>query len=85
MKVYTANEDAERIETIRLWGFNVKATEAALWLGAVKWGLGYVDVVAGYDRESENIVMRRYYGLISIKFKEAKNEDRSHNSSEVGA
>lgn len=78
MKVYTANEDAKRIETIRLGGFKVtnKATKVALWFGdfcaGLESGLGFVDVVAGYDRGSENIVMRRLYGPILIRFKEAE-------------
>jgi hypothetical protein len=78
MTVYTAKEDGERIETVRLWGFNVTqiATKAFVWLGtrgyAGEIGLGFVDLV----RTSKGFIVsadtRRYYGLILIKFKEAK-------------
>jgi hypothetical protein len=78
MKVYQADEDAERIEAIRLWGFNVtgKATKASVWLGAAKCGLeiglGFVDLVRTSKGYIVSTDTRRYYGPVLIKFKEAK-------------
>lgn len=74
MKVYTAKKDAECIQAIRLWGFNVtgKATKASVWLGAAKCGLevglGFVDVLA-FCGPITSLKTRRLYGPILIKFK----------------
>ena len=70
MKVYTAGEDADKVQRVVLWWRTVThlATKVVIWPGPAGWGVGYVVLL----RSEGGFVVdlfKRHSGIIKVELR----------------